>query len=823
MTQQDNITANTNAVAAKSDRLKAQEAQLSSLCAVSPASMLLHDLNGDIVDSNSTVQTLLGYTEAELSKLNMADIQPSQKRDTDQDLGAIDAFNMSQVEVKGAVFVKKGGGRIPVDVKTSFIRFKNKDEYITVIQRVFHGEGKPQFLSNLDLGGLAPDLNDCEGLMQIIEREWRSPLNDMVSTIKAMGLMSPSNEQKDLLATMLTSGERLAGTLRDASDLFKVNTGNLKSNKHPCNIMAIIGDVVELIGPEAEAKGVEFSSFVAADIDEYIVADEARMRNIILKSLRIALSLTEQGSVKLEVNRTRDGRVRFEILDTGEGVDEEAYQQLISDKLMDKMSISRRYSGVVLNYMLARKLVQMMGGIVGFSSLPGVGALFWFSLDVAAEDQEISGIDNKPSENKEFLQGQSIVYIDVIEDARNQLERQLMSWGANLQVFSSEKAAVSFLTGDEIKQLDPSLILLNVHRTDVSHAALMRSVNEYLNSNNNIEKCDFVVITPGNFEPIAAHQFARVRHTHVRQPVRPAVLANKLARLLKFPEPFAAESEIVAPVEDLTDKKYDGRILIADDGKVTQMVVSAILNKVGYRVDCVSTGAEVVHAVEQKHYDLILMDIWMPEMDGIEATARVRALEQYKTHIPIIGITNNISDEVWRRCVHTGMDDYMTKPIEPQIMVATVAYWLGGNEVTTGALDRRSSSASSGRNDSRRTDRVNLKQPDLVTTQVLKQLANDTSVDIAKEMIGLFIEETADAIVSIRQAVESRDPAKIRSHANALIMSCKTLGASGLLNVLNLMAESASHQRGEGCQGLLIELDDVFRRSREEFHAFNSI
>ena len=828
--------------------LESQEKQLSSLCNEYRDGIILHDLNGDVLEANPVALEMLGYSKEDILSCNFKDLQPSSKRGSDKSVIALEMYNDSRVDISRTVFVRKSGSRFPADVKTSYVRFKDKGSFVTVVQRVFRDiETTALRVKGPESGTeISPLLDERVSFINILSKELTSPLSDMLAAVKLLTDTNMTNEQRSLLSITMRSGDFLISMISDVMDFFKIGNDLLEVQTYRFNLMAVIGDVIEVMTPIAEKKNCEFSSFIDSEIPEYVVGDEARIRQILLKLLSNAIYLTDDGHIKLEIHRTVDGRIRFEVMDSGGGIDEEDQQHLFSDNPFNKQIISRKYSDVALGYVLSRKLVTLMGGDVGFSSMLGKGALFWFSLDLEAEKQS-----DEDMVKYRFLKDQDIVYMDCVGKSRDQLQRQLKSWGATLHVFGNEPSAIEFCSSLAIDQVKPSLIILNAHNDDVSYAALVREINEYLHRDDNLSSTNFVVITPGISTPHTARHFARVKHTHVKHPLRIGALANKLARLVCMEEPYPIEAQHgrneVASGENSEERDalpLKGRILIVDDGKVTQMATSAILGKRGFTVDCASNGWEAINAIERNSYDVVLMDVQMPEMDGIEATKRIRKMEMYRKRTPILAITANMEDGVWRECVYAGMDDYMTKPIESLVMVATIQYWMGTNSVSDpfdilgGRQNQKQEVAEEvtpdepgeGNGPEVDTQEENsselmrlIKSGKVIDLETIHQMEKDTSEEITAEMVELFIQETEHYVDFLVKAINEDEFEPIAKAAHTMISASGTFGATWLQNLATMLEKEAQRSCKEKCDELVAELPAIFEFSRDQLGIQKSV
>ncbi|OUR89070.1 hypothetical protein A9Q81_22385 [Gammaproteobacteria bacterium 42_54_T18] len=794
--------------------LKKQESNFSWLCSSQSGCILLHDLNGDIIDANEQAQKYLGYDKWELIRLNIKDIQPSKKRGTDSSPIALDIYNESRVDITRAIFVRKGGPRFTADVKTSFIRFHNDDGYMTVIQRVFRNsnELENKFKKNEEKVGAKAGPDERTDFLTLMQNHLTNPLIEMLEAIKLLNDTDVDYEQKSLLKLTEYSGDYLMNNINDTLAILKMNCKQFKVNDNYFNLSGLLEEVIDTVTPAIDKKSIRFSNYIDAEIPEFVVGDESRLRMVLIKLINNAIKMTDKGSINLEVNITMDGRVRFEVMDTGEGIEEHEQKQLFSGNITSNYSVSRRYEEVAIGYTLAKEVVFEIGGEFGYSSKIGEGSLFWFSMDIC--DNKM----NKGPDRYKFLTGRTIVYIDTEDKSRDEIQRQLTSWGANLEIFDYESEAINFFNDEKNNKLKVEFIILNAHKSDGIYAAIIRSIQNFLQRISNYNDCSFVVITPKLFSPGTARHFARIKHTHLNLPLTINAFGNKLARLICEEDPYESSSMgNASPIEIGKLKILEGRVLVVDDGRVTQKATAIMLSKHGLNVNCVSSGIDAISAVEKNHYDVILMDVVMPDMDGMETSRRIRKLENNQKHTPILAVTGVMKDDIWKGCVYAGMDDYMTKPIDTQQMVATIEYWMGTNEVSNPfniGASREQESPSIKEEVSELISGI--RQGDIVIEKIVQQMIIDTSHEITEEMVNLYLRETKVRISDLQSALEIQDFSHMIIEANTLVSSSKTFGAYWMQRLAMSFEECAKSKSKSECREMANSLDVVFNQTRSK-------
>jgi signal transduction histidine kinase/CheY-like chemotaxis protein/L-asparagine transporter-like permease len=495
--------------------------------------------------------------------------------------------------------------------------------------------------------------------LAIISHELRTPLNAIIGMAGLLLDGDLDGRSRQYVHTLHEAGDHLLALINDLLDLTKLEANRLAFEEIAFDPDAVVRSVLELVGPRAREKGLHLAKYISTDIPTSLVGDPGRLRQVLMNLLSNAVKFTERGTISVEVRREASGdgeaQLEFAVRDTGIGIAPEETTQLFREFSQVDSSISRRYGGTGLGLAICKRLVARMGGTIGVESQPGHGATFRFTgrfrLPIAAADSA--------GESALTLDGQRILVIDEDGASRSALVRLISGYGA----------AVTGL-GD----LDGTLSAL---REAESNGAPFRAV--LINSASSVFDWDSLALairTASTFSPLRLILTAsRDLDTDQRvlsedvfdavliQPVRPNALVRALAvDPTKKPPPIdsiATESSRWDP------GTYAGniRVLVAEDNQTNQMVIKALLDKVGVRVDLVSNGLEAVSAMRERAYDLVLMDVMMPELDGVSATRQIRALPGEPGRVPIIGLTANTSQDDHAAFETAGMDIIITKPV----------------------------------------------------------------------------------------------------------------------------------------------------------------
>ncbi|HBY59508.1 MAG TPA: hypothetical protein DEH78_06770 [Solibacterales bacterium] len=494
-----------------------------------------------------------------------------------------------------------------------------------------------------------------------VSHEFRTPMNGVIGMANLLLEGELSIDQRDRILTIRDSGEALLTLLNDILDLSKIEAGRMDFEDIEFQLRRTIEDVVELLSVRAAAKGLELVSEVDPEVPELMRADSLRLRQVLTNLLGNAIKFTESGEVEVSVRvAERTGEMvtlRFDVRDTGIGISDEARSRLFKPFSQADGSTSRRYGGSGLGLAISRQLIERMGGAIGLESAPGAGSRFWFTLPVIAR-ADVSEVSRKA------LAGRRVLLVERNATARSALARLVSSWGAAVEPAAGSGEAMERLQSGEA--FDTVIVATPDTATAAAYARLGQHQPAW-------RRMSRLLLAPRSF-PGTAQGFDRVLH----KPVRESALRCALAEM-RWPQPTEAHSLArLSRQASQEPRPLAGRgpILLAEDNLVNQRVAVGLLAKLGIDVDVVSNGAEALAALDRMRYRLILMDCQMPELDGFQATALIRAKPGPNSRIPIIALTANAMQSDRDRCLAAGMDDYLSKPVNPKRLAELLERWL---------------------------------------------------------------------------------------------------------------------------------------------------
>jgi CheY-like chemotaxis protein/HPt (histidine-containing phosphotransfer) domain-containing protein len=597
-----------------------------------------------------------------------------------------------------------------------------------------------------------------------------------------------SGEQREFAEVVRASGDALLHVIDDILDYSKIEAGKLDLDHEPFGLRECVEGALDIVAPRAWEKGIELGCLIDEAVPAGIVGDAARVRQVLLNLLSNGVKFTETGEVVVFIHAESTGSdsygLELVVRDTGIGIPPDRMDRLFTSFSQVDTSTTRRFGGTGLGLAISKRLVDLMGGTISVESEPGSGSTFRIRLPVTAAEvpSQIAFEEGLPA-----LAGRRILVVDDNATNREIVTRHARSWGMEPVSVEFPSEALALIEAGE--QFDVAVV--DMMMPEMDGLALGKEIRSRRSEQ------DFSLLLLTSLGRLPEAEWTGLFSAQLAKPLKASQLYNALVQMVTAggagEQPAAASADARQAMSSL-------RILLAEDNAMNQKVALRLLERLGYRADVTSNGLEALAALERQPYDVVLMDVQMPELDGLDASRRICERWPPESRPHIIAMTANALPEDREACFAAGMNDYVAKPIRAAELAAALKR----------ARPLRSHDGGLGEAD------IGLE------AAALQNLRDLGGVEFLAEVVDVFLAEAPALIASLRTSLDLQDTEELRRAAHTLKSNGATLGAARFAELCRTVEQHAKDERLQGVAQLVDRIEREYGTLQEALASLRS-
>ena len=725
-------------------------AQLNGILNIAEDAIICIDSAQKIMVFNQGAERAFGWVADEIIGQELQLLLPERYRPGHGE--HIDAFAKSPdgarlMAQRRVVFARrKDGSEFPAEASISKLLTDNGLIYTVILRdislRIAHERELETAKDNAEAAMQAKSM-----FLANMSHEIRTPLNAVIGMTSLLLNTPLGDEQRDYAETIRASSEVLLATINDILDYSKIDIGKLEIERQPFDLRRCVEESLDLLSSAASEKNINLAYFIDESVPTALAGDATRLRQILVNLLSNSIKFTPHGevvvSVSAELLADQRHEVRFAVKDTGIGIPENRMSDLFHAFTQVDASTTRKYGGTGLGLAISKRLAEVMGGRMWIDSVVGTGSTFFFTIVAEASGSQLAHTFLQDSSSA--LRGKRLLIVDDNSTNRRILVKQSLQWGMVPSAAVSAIEALDFVRHGHAFDV----AILDMSMPEVDGLELATEIRKFRDP----QALPLIMLT----SVVQRSRDAKMKQVqfaaYLNKPIKPTALFDVLLHAMQI-APLATSAPRSTPREPQLASVLPLKILVAEDNAVNQKVVQRLLAHLGYRADVVANGIEVLDALERQNYDVVLMDVQMPLMDGLETTQRLRKRFGAGAQPRVIAMTANAMPGDREKCLAAGMDSYVSKPIELNDLRAVLM------TVATPQVAAETDQAL--------IDQCRIDQ--------LLEIQDENNPTLLADIITLFLNDSPHHLKTISQAIAHQDAALLESSSHRFLSSIDNLG-----------------------------------------------